>query len=130
MFSFIIIRVLRWILYEDSFDNIDNLIIDGFTLEKIKEKLNFKKVLYRWKCFIIHPVIIILHFIYSYFILIFGNINSNTQIPLFISMIISLFFHYIACIVLTLIISAFRFLALKKKNEAIFNISIYINNIL
>ena len=109
--SFMVIKIVRWILYEKSIEYLDKLKTEDFTFERV----NFIKNFYSCKSYIIHGLIIICHCFYSYFILIFGNINSNSQVDLIFSMLIFFAFYLVFCYLYALIITILRLISLKCK---------------
>ena len=107
--SFFIIKIFRWILYEKSVEYLDEIKKSDVSIKRIE----LLKGLYICKILFFLPVIIIFHCIFFYFILIFGNINSNTQLPLIISMLLSLILYFIIIFPFILLISLLKFISIK-----------------
>jgi len=126
LLSFIIIKILRWILYEKSCEYFDKLSENNFTLNRLK----LIKRCYIAKSLFFLIIISIFQFIYLYFILIFGNINSNTQLDLITSMVLSLMVYIGVCLVFVIIISILRTISLKCRCDVLYQITIFISNIL
>ena len=126
LLSLITTKILRWILYEKSYEYLNKFSENNFTLERLKLIKGF----YICKSYFFLIIILIIQFIYSYFIIIFGNINSNTQLDLIISMALSLMIYFGVCFLFAIIISFLRNLSLTCKLIFVYQIAIYISNLL
>ena len=101
LISLIIIRVLSFLLESKEYLKILN-----------KYKINFTKF-----------IIILLHFCYFYFFIIFGTINQHIIFPLLISTLISLAFYIAFFCIICFIIFILRIFSFKCESEFLFNIS-------
>ena len=126
LMSLIIIKILRWILYEKSYEYLDKLSKNKFTLKRLKLIKGF----YICKSYFFLIIILFVQLIYLYFILIFGNINSYTQLDLIFSMILSLMIYIGFCLVFAIIISILRKISLECGCDLLYQITILISNIL
>ena len=120
--SFVVIKIIRWILYEKSIEYLDKLKTEDFTLERVI----FIKKFYNGKCYVFHAILLLSHCLYSYFILIFGNINSNSQLDLIFSLIISVFFYFVFCHLYAFLITILRVISLECKCDILYKFSVYL----
>ena len=121
---FFIIKIIRWFLDGKSGIKEANILLrDGFTMENYVKKIENSRLIYIYKSYFGNIVILLLHLFYLFFITVFCNINSYTQLGLFLSLIISLLLNGIIYFIICLFISLFRIIALKKEKELLFKIS-------
>ena len=129
--SFFIIRIIRWLLdSQNDLKKAEQYLQEGISTELYINKIKHLKSIFIYKSIISNIIICLLNLFYAYFIAIFGNINSHTQIALFLSMLISLFLYFIICGITCLFISLFRILSIKKKVELLFIISNFLNHLI
>ena len=125
--SFFILKIIRWLLDTQSGLNKAEQFLHA---KKFVKEIKTLKTIFKCKSIFSNIVIFLLHLFYAYFILIFGNINSYTQIALFFSTIISLITYCIIWGFICLISSFLRVLSIKKKIEILFIISNFLNNLI
>jgi len=125
--SFFILKIIRWLLDTQSGLNKAEQFLHA---KKFVKEIKTLKTIFKCKSIFSNIVIFLLHLFYAYFILIFGNINSYTQIALFFSTIISLITYCIIWGFIRLISSFLRVLSIKKKIEILFIISNFLNNLI
>ena len=131
---FCINRLLLWLFNaQHNLEEVDQLFKNGLPEDNYIRRIKTLKIIFIWKNAFGHFLICFLHLLYTYFIIIFGNIMSHIQIHLCISMILAFLFYATLYIIICLIISIFRFSALKCKNdfcsETCFRFSNFINNL-
>lgn len=120
-FCFCIIRLLFWFFSgQEKLEEAEQLLNDNLK-EKYIKRIEKLRNIFQIKNIIGQILVYILHIIYTYFFLIFGNINSHIQIHLFITMIISIVFYivfyFVFYSIICLIISIARSCSLKRESE-------------
>ena len=128
---FCIIRLLFWLFSgQENLEDAKQLLNYGLKKDKYISRIEMLKKIFNLKNKIGFFIVCVLHIVYIYFFLIFGNINSHIQVHLLITMVLSFVFYLGLYIIICFIISILRFLALNFCDSRIlFDFSKYIQNL-
>ena len=129
-FCICIIKLLFWLFSgQEKLEETEQLLNYGLQKDKYIRRIERLRTIIKIKNIIGQILVCFLHLLYTYFILIFGNINSHIQIHLFITMLCSIAFYLIFYSIISFIISIIRYCSLKYESEFWFDCSKCIQNL-
>ena len=117
LLSFTVTKFIIWIIYDKTREYLYKIKQDELQGTKKADRIKLLKGLYKCKINSFLPIILVFQCVYFYYLFIFGNINSNSQIPLLFSLILSYLLYFILYLIFALFSSIFKSFALNiRKN--------------